>query len=155
MALTEYPETVSVKGDLSISSRTGDGTEIIRRFTPAVDQPALIETVTVFNRSDKTQKYEVFGAYYSESVNAFWCVGDKNITAESSAVFGDIFEPTAQRSREYEIAPGDCFTFYCVYYAYQTEMLSAFSIHDEIAKRDKFIFKYVRFAQTRIRYPGA
>ena len=139
MALTEYPETVSVKGDLSISSRAGDKTEIIRRFTPAVDQPALIETVTVFNRSDKPQKYEASGAYYSESVNAFWCVGDKNITAESSAVFGDIFEPTAQRSHEYEIAPGDCFTFYCVYYAYQTEMLPAFSIHDEIAKRDKFI----------------
>lgn len=41
MALTEYPETVSVKGDLSVSSRAGDKTEIIRRFTPAVDQPAL------------------------------------------------------------------------------------------------------------------
>lgn len=133
----EYPTEISIKGNLKITSSADFNTKIIREFLPAVNQPALIEIIHIFNHSDNTQNYKISAYKYSKATNAFWCVGEK-ITAESSVLFDDAFKATANRSHKYTLKPNESCCFYCVYYAYQNE-IPEFSIKEEITARRNFI----------------
>lgn len=133
----EYPKEISIKGNLKITSFADFNTEITREFLPAVNQPALIESIHIFNKSDHIQNYKITAHKYSKATNAFWCVGGK-ITAESSVLFGDAFKTTENRRHEYTLKPKESCCFYCIYYAYQNKMPD-FSIKAEIAARRNFI----------------
>lgn len=133
----EYPKEISIKGNLKITSLSDFNTEITREFLPAVNQPALIETIHIFNNSNIVQKYKVTANKYSKTTNAFWCVGEK-ITAESSVLFNDVFKATENRRHEYILKPKESCCFYCIYYAYQNK-IPDFSIKTEIDARRDFI----------------
>ena len=133
----EYPNEISIKGNLKITSSTDFDTEITREFLPAVNQPALIEIIHVFNKSKSVRNCKITAHKYSKSTNAFWCVGEK-ITAESSVLFDDKFKKSENRSHEYTLNPNENCCFYCVYYAYQNKAPD-FSINEEITARRNFI----------------
>lgn len=135
--VSEYPQEISIKGELKIISFSDFNTTITREFLPAVNQPALIEIIHIFNNSDCPQKYKVAAKKYSKVMNSFWCIGEK-ITAESSVLFDERFRTSANRSHEYTLSPKESCCFYCVYYAYQNK-IPDFSITAEINARRKFI----------------
>lgn len=136
--LVEYPQKVTIKGNLKITSQAGFDTEITREFLPAVNQRALIEIITIKNNSASLQSYEVSAKKYSKVKRAFWCVGD-SITAESSVVFDDKFKESSNSSRKYSLKPNACAVFYCVYHAFQNKKPAPFSLKEEINCRRKFI----------------
>lgn len=133
----EYPNEISIKGNLKITSSTDFDTEITREFLPAVNQPALIEIIHIFNKSKSVRNCKITAHKYSKSTNALWCVGEK-ITAESSVLFDDKFKKSENRSHEYTLNPNENCCFYCVYYAYQNKAPD-FSIDEEITARRNFI----------------
>lgn len=136
--MREYPERISIKGNLKFTSRADNGTKIVRELLPAVNQSAFIEAVTVYNTSGGVQKYTVCSKNYSKKTSAFWCIGGEIIT-ECAVVFGDTFKQEKSSNREFVIAQNESFTFYCVYYAYQKVMPSPFSIKKEIEERKAFV----------------
>lgn len=136
--IKEYPEKVSIKGNLKFISRADSDTEIVRELLPAVNQSAFIEAVTVYNVSDSTQKYTVYADNYSKKTNSFWCIGGE-ITAECSVIFDDAFKKTKTDNREFLLAPNKSFSFYCIYYAYQNEIPCPFSVKAEIEARKAFV----------------
>ncbi|MDE6470085.1 MAG: hypothetical protein K2L19_03580 [Eubacterium sp.] len=147
--IKEYPEQISIKGNLKITSNADFGTKIVRELLPAVNQCALIEAVTVSNTSGIACNYEVSSKGYSKKTNNFWCVGG-SITAECSVVFYDTLKSSEPCRREYRLKPKESFTFYCVYFAYQNRM-SEFSIKDEIEARRSFVDEM--FGSLRLKTP--
>lgn len=135
--ISEYPKTISIKGNLKITSVADFNTQITREFLPAVNQPALIEIIDIFNNSANTEKYTVNAQKYSSATDAFFCV-DGKITAESTVLFEDKFRTTEKCSHEYTLSPQESCRFYCVYYAYG-ETAPDFSIESEINARRSFI----------------
>ncbi|MDE5983926.1 MAG: hypothetical protein K2H13_01555 [Eubacterium sp.] len=133
----EYPEQISIKGNLKITSNADFGTKTVRELLPAVNQCALIEVITVSNISGIACNYEVSTKGYSRKTNDFWCIGG-SITSECSVVFYDTLNPSEPCRREYRLKPKESFTFYCVYFAYQ-DSVPAFSIKKEIEERRKFV----------------
>lgn len=136
--MKEYPERISIKGNLKFTSRADNGTKIVRELLPAVSQSAFIEAVTVYNTSGGAQKYTVCSKNYSKKTRAFWCIGGE-ITSECAVVFGDTFKKEKSSNREFIIAQNESFTFYCIYYAYQKKLPYPFSIKKEIEARKSFV----------------
>lgn len=147
--LCEYPEKITVKGNLKIISCADFKTKIIREFLPAVNQPALIEAVTIINASDNVKEYEIGTKGYSEKSNSFWCVNGE-ITAECSVIFEDTLTPSKTYMRKVTLKSDESVTFYCVYFAYQNK-IPEFSISDEISARKAFISKM--FNSLRLETP--
>lgn len=135
--IVETPDKVIIKGSLKIISHSSCDTEITRELLPAVNEPALIETVTVKNFSDSEKEYAVSAKSYVKKAPDFICIGG-SIFAESSVCFDSNFERSQNRQEKYTLNPNESFTFYCVHYAYQGAGLSEFSITDEISARKKF-----------------
>lgn len=150
--LVEYPEVISIKGSLKISSDTGSETSVTRELLPAVNQKALIETVMVCNNSDKTIKYTVEADKYSRETKSFWCIGGI-ITAECSVLFNDSFRPTEKRCSEYILKPNESFEFYCVYYAWQNDIPKMFSVKEEIEARRTFTDEMFSSLRLETPYP--
>ena len=150
--INEYPECISIKGNLKISSAADSETKTVRELLPAVNYGALIEVVTVKNISRFSQEYSVCAKKYSKALNDFWCIGGK-ITAECSVLFGDIFKPAKNFSRKFILRPDESFKFYCVYYAYQNKSLSEFSISEEISARKAFVDEMFTSLRLKTPYP--
>jgi len=145
----EYPEKITVKGNLKIISYADFKTKIIREFLPAVNQCALIEKVTIINASDNIKKYEIGSKVYSKKTKSFWCVNGE-ITAECSVVFEDMLIPSKTYTRNLTLKPDESAAFYCVYFAYQNK-IPEFSVSDEISARRAFILKM--FNSLRLETP--
>lgn len=150
--LKEYPKTITIKGNLKILSDAEFETEMIREFLPAVNQGALIEIITLCNKSKQTQIYTVHAEKYSRTTASFWCVGD-SITAEASVCFDDAFKQTGACSKRYSLKPGASAVFYCVYYAYQEKLPVRFSIAQEIKARRDFIDTMFSSLQLKTEHP--
>lgn len=135
--ICEYPQKISIKGNLKIKSDTQCKTTVTREFLPCVNQRALIEIITVKNNSDTAERYSVDAKKYSKITDKFWCIGGE-ITAGYSVLFTNKFELSADRQKDYRLKPNESFTFYCVYYACQNGM-DEFNIDDEIRARRDFI----------------
>lgn len=150
--LNEYPELIGIKGNLKIVSSADFETKIVRELLPAVNYGALIEKVTVLNASRFSQEYSVCAEKYSKKVNEFWCVG-KSITAECSVLFDDTFKSAEKRCRKFILRPNEDFSFYCVYYAYQSKRLSAFSLSEEMAARKSFVDEMFTSLKLKTPYP--
>lgn len=133
----ETPDKVLIKGSLKIISHSRCDTEITRELLPAVNEPALIEKVTVKNCSGSEKEYVVSAKSYAKKAPDFICIGG-SIFAETSVCFDSKFEHPQNRQKEYALKPNESFTFYCVHYAHQGAGLSEFSITDEISARKKF-----------------
>lgn len=134
----EYPEEIRIKGSLKIKSETDCGVVIIREFLPAVNQPALIEIVTVKNNSGRIKNCEIRAEKYSRSTAAHRCVGS-SITAGCSVLFNNSFEISENRKKQFVLNPGESINYYCVYYAYQDKSIENFSLHKEIDARRAFV----------------
>ncbi len=133
----ETPDKVLIKGSLKIISHSRCDTEITRELLPAVNEPALIEKVTVKNCSGSEKEYVVSAKSYAKKAPDFICIGG-SIFAETSVCFDSKFEHPQNRQEKYTLNPNESFTFYCVHYAHQGAGLSEFSITDEISARKKF-----------------
>lgn len=150
--INEYPNSISIKGNLKISSIADYETKTERELLPAVNYGALIEVVTVKNISGFSQEYSVCAEKYSKSLNEFWCVGGK-ITSECSVLFDDEFKPAKKYSRKFILRPDESFKFYCVYYAYQNKPMSGFSISEEISARKAFVEEMFTSLKLKTPYP--
>lgn len=135
--IVETPDKVIIKGSLKIISHSRCDTEITRELLPAVNEPALIEKVTVKNCSDGVKEYVVSAKSYVKKTPDFICIGSR-IIAETSVCFDSKFKRSQNRQKKYTLKPNESFTFYCVHYAYQGAGLPEFSITDEISARKKF-----------------
>lgn len=135
--ICEYPEQVTIKGSLKITSNADFATKTVRELLPAVNQRALIEIVTVSNTSHTACDYEVSTKGFSKKTSSFWCIGGE-ITAECSVVFYDILKKSEPCRRKFRLKPNESFSFYCVYFAYQ-DKAPEFSIKKEIEERRKFV----------------
>lgn len=133
----EYPKEIRIKGNLKIKSETDSGVGITREFLPAVNQPALIEIITVSNIGANACRMDFHAKPYSKSLNAFFCVGGK-ITAKGVSLDNDCFHNAKKAEKSFSLQAGECKSFYNVYYAYQQANLSTFSIAAEIAARRSF-----------------
>lgn len=60
----EYPEKVTIKGNLKIESAADGGVTVTRELLPAVNQPALIEIITITNRSKRIKDIEISAEKY-------------------------------------------------------------------------------------------
>lgn len=150
--IQEYPQSVSIKGSLKITSGTDCDTVIVRELLPAVNQMAFIEIVTVHNASDHSQSYTVGADDCSKTTNAFWCVGEK-ITAQSTVVFDDMFKIEKNAECSYVLHQNESFSFYCVYYAYQSKPPCAFSVKQEVVARRNFIDEMFNSLQLKTPFP--
>lgn len=148
--ISEYPEKITVKGNLKIASATNCGLSVTREFIPAVNQPALIEIVTVKNTSEKTAMCEITAKKCSKKTAAHRCVGN-SITAGGTVLFSDRFEKSNNRQKGFTLNHGDSITYYCVYYAYQDTPVEKFSVGGEISARRKFIDEM--FTSLRLETP--
>ncbi len=148
--VSEYPKEIKIKGNLKISSSTDTPVSITREFLPAVNQPALIEIITVCNNSNESCNVNIAGKPFEKGLNSYFCVGSK-ITAKCVPAFDDVFRKYSSVSREFTLKGGDVRQLYCVYYAFQKTEPAEFSIADEIAERRNFIDKM--FSSLRLETP--
>lgn len=135
--IVETPDKGIIKGSLKIISHSSCDTEITRELLPAVNEPALIEKVTVKNCSGSEKEYVVSAKSYAKKAPDFICIGGR-IIAETSVCFDSKFERSQNRQKKYTLKPNESFTFYCVHYAHQGTGLPDFSITDEISARKCF-----------------
>lgn len=135
--ITENPYKVIIKGSLKIISNSSCDTEITRELLPAVNEPALIETVTVKNCSDSVKEYTVSTQAYIKKAPDFICIGG-SIFAATSVCFDSNLKHSENKQCNYTLKPNESFTFYCVHYAHQGTGLPEFSITDEISARKEF-----------------
>lgn len=73
--IVETPDKVIIKGSLKIISHSSCDTEITRELLPAINEPALIEKITVKNRSDGIKEYVVSAKSYVKKAPDFICIG--------------------------------------------------------------------------------
>lgn len=150
--IVEAPDKVIIKGSLKIVSHSNADAEITRELLPAINVPALIEKITVKNRSDGIKEYVVSAKSYVKKTPDFICIGG-SIFAETSVCFDSNFERSQNRQKKYTLKPNENFTFYCVHYAYQGENLPEFSITDEISARKKFTDEMFSSLVLKTPYP--
>ena len=149
-SVTEYPREISVKGNLKIKSGVDTNISITREFLPAVNQPALIEIVSICSNSSKECSVEVCAQPFSKKTNSYFCV-DGAITAKCVSSFGDVFKASSKENREFVLKINKTVKFYSVYYAYQKNDLADFSIVKEIEARRSFIDEM--FTSLRLETP--
>lgn len=148
--LNEYPELITIKGNLKIISSADSETKVIRELVPAVHYGALIESVTITNTSKAAQEYEICAEKYSKVTHRFWCIGGE-ITAQCSVFFGDTFKCSEKMNHKFTLDSNESCCFYCVYYAYQSKLLPAFSVQKEIEARKNFVDEM--FTSLRLKTP--
>lgn len=136
--VSEYPQQISIKGNLKIRCETNGAVTVTREFLPAVNQPSLIEIVTVKNHSDSVQNCEVTAEKYSRKTAAHRCVGN-SITAGSTLLFDDAFTESKAVKKSFAVNPKQRITYFCVYYAFQDKPIDKFSVKSEIEARRNFI----------------
>lgn len=135
--MIEYPEQITIKGSLKITSNAAFGTKTVRELLPAVNQCALIETVTVSNTSDTPCDYAVSAKNLRKKTNAFWCIGGE-IMSGCSVAFCEMFNPCGPHTQTFRLKSNESFSFHCVYFAYQNPF-PQFSITEEIRARKQFV----------------
>lgn len=137
-AVKEYPKEISVKGNLKINSLTNTAIGIIREFLPAVNQPALMEVIHICNNSSEDCNVEINLKPFSKKLNSRFCIGG-TITVKCVSSFNSAFKASVKESRKFALKSNESVKFYSVYYAYQKNDLTDFSIEDEMDARRKFI----------------
>ena len=146
----EHPEKITVKGNLKIESAADAEINITREFLPAVNQPALIEIITVKNNSNRIKEIEVAADKYRRKTASHRCVGG-SIFAEASLLFDGNFKQSEKREKAFTLYPGESAVYYCIYYAYQDSLPEAFSVQKEIDERRAFIDEM--FSSIRLETP--
>lgn len=117
VSANEQPKTVSIKGNLEINSYEENGVKITRTFTPAVNQPALIEMVAVTNESDLNAELELSGKASVKYLPLYFCTGDKRIKSVSACSETDELNENNTLNKKLTLKAGESHTHYCVYYA--------------------------------------
>lgn len=148
--VNEFPNQISIKGNLKIKSSTDSNVEIVREFLPAVHKPALIEIVTVLNNGSGSCGVDFNGKTFEKSLNSFFCVGGK-ITAKCTSVCDDYFKTAKDVCCSFKLKSKESRQFFNIYYAYQDRDLLEFSIEDEITARRDFIENM--FTSLRLQTP--
>lgn len=146
----EFPKEISIKGNLKIKSSTDSAIDVTREFLPAVNQPALIEIITLSNNSSCDCDVNFNSTILKNNLNSFFCVGEK-ITAKAVSACGDYFKNDKNVNSRFKLKAGFSKEFYNVYYAYQGNDIAEFSITDEVKSRRAFINEM--FTSLRLETP--
>lgn len=127
--LLEYPQSFSLKGKLTINSKTNSQLETTRTIFPSVDKPALIEIITLKNKENTPCTVEIKNnSIPTETVPANGVYGKYIVKM-------DVKEPGL-----FTIAPSEEFTFAVVYLGRKLcDEIYSYSPDFELHKRENFV----------------
>jgi len=124
----EKPFQVHFNGILTINSATNLGIEIKRIISPCVDKPAIVELITLTNKSNKDVDLRIENLDYTYQTQKNKGVyGSYSISCKSSGAVGQILKKGAELS------------FSQVYQATKQNLDISINVLDEIQKRKDFI----------------
>lgn len=124
----EKPIEISLDGTLRITSVCPENISIIRTLSPSINQPAIIESISITNTSENIVELEVIELDYLSKTN------------EKKGVFGSYYI----RAQSYnhgivKLAPGENYIFYQVYSGTIDGEPLHLNTEKEIKKRKSFI----------------
>lgn len=125
----EFPKTFSLKGKLIINSTTNTPLEVMRTISPSVDKPALIEIITLKNKSNTSCVVEIKNNSHSIE------------TDPSKGVYGQyIVDMDVKNTGIHTIVPNEEYSFGIVYSGRKLcEEKYSYSPIFELNKRIKFV----------------
>ncbi|NJO90051.1 MAG: hypothetical protein HC831_14700 [Chloroflexia bacterium] len=125
---SEKPFEVSFNGILTIKSKTGEGLEIMRVLSPSVDKAAIVELVTITNKSGKEVKVEIDKLMHLHK------------TDKTKGVYGSyLIKCENQNSVSEDLLDGESLIYSQVYLATKENEEIKVDAQEEFAKRKEFI----------------
>lgn len=147
----EYPRRIRIKGFLEIASDTNQGLEIVRTLMPTVHCPALIEKVTLINKTGNAMNIEVTSPGYLHLTNPKRGVEGAYEVRAGVADDSGSFVTGEENGDHLLLAPGDSKTYYLVFAA--TKEQQALTIHSAEEERARLALVDEWFGSLKLETP--
>lgn len=137
----EYPDRISIRGNLEFQSETQMGIQISRKLFPSVNYPALIEKVTLVNQSDVLLAMDAKAPNIKYQSNIKKGVtGVYEAYAEMASASGE-FALGQNHGFSFNLGPRETKTLYCVYCAVEAGAPLGFNVCEEEKARAAYVLE--------------